>query len=152
MNKMDNSIKGLVPSSTLLGRAFSGLGDIVSNLVSGVFRTLEYALGNLIAGAIQSVISGIKDMIGSVIEAGSQFQILEIRLQNLNFNDKMTELNDYGKAMTAATEMTKEQFKWIQKLAIQTPYDATDIANVFTLSRSYGFASDKAQGLTEDIT
>jgi len=48
--------------------------------------------------------------------------------------------------------MTKENLEWVQKLAVTTPYDAQDIANVFTLARSYGFAGQQAQGLTKDIS
>jgi tape measure domain-containing protein len=48
--------------------------------------------------------------------------------------------------------MTKEQLKWLNKLAASTPFDASDIAQTYTLARSYGFASDEAKGLTQDIS
>jgi tape measure domain-containing protein len=77
---------------------------------------------------------------------------MELRLQRLNLNTLMESGLDYTEAMKGAVEMTKEQMTWVQKLAVTTPYDAQDIANVYTLARSYGFAADAAKGLTSDIS
>lgn len=152
MGKMDSSIKSLSPGGTLLSRTFTGLGNVISGLISGVFRVLEYTLGNLLAGAIRAVVSQIRELISTTIEAGSEFQSLEIRLRNLNLNALIESGMEYNAATTESIKLTREQLTWLQKLAIQTPYDASDIANVFTLARSYGFAADQAQGLTEDIS
>lgn len=152
MKKADSSIAGLIPTNTLLGHAFEGLGNIVSGLASGALRVLEFTLGGLLKDAIESVISAIRNMISETITAGSEFQTLEIRLKNLNFNTAIESGMEYNDAMAEATKLTKEQLTWVQKLAVQSPYNATDIANVFTLARSYSFSADKAKGLTEDIT
>lgn len=152
MKKMDQGIAGLTPTTNLLGRAFSGLESIVSNLVGGAFRILEYTIGNLLSSAIQGVIGWLKDLASATIDAGSEFQALEIRLRNLNFNSATDSGLEYSDAMAEATEKTKEQLDWIQKLAIKTPFDAQDVANVFTLARGYGFAADQSKKLTEDVS
>lgn len=149
---MDDSIAKVGGNAGLLGKAFSFVGDVISGLVSGALRILEYTLGSLLASAIRSVISAVKELISSTIEAGSEFQTLELRLRNLNLNAALNSTSNYTEAMNMATEATKEQLAWIQKLAIQTPYDTQDIANVFTLARSYGFAADESQTLTESIS
>jgi tape measure domain-containing protein len=61
-------------------------------------------------------------------------------------------VGDYNAATALATKLTKEQLAWIQQLAVTTPFDAADVANVFTLARSYGFAADSAKTLTRDIS
>lgn len=151
MKKVDDSIAGVVPRTSLLGKAFTALGNVVDWLTGSVMRVLEYTLGNLIAGAIRAVISQINELISSTIEAGAQFQIMELRLQRLNFNEIVNSTGDYNKATQESVKLTREQLQWIQKLAVTTPYDAEAIANVYTLARSYQFTSKQAQGLTKDI-
>lgn len=151
MGKMDDSIRKLVSPTNILGSVFGGLGNIISNLASGALRTLEYALGTLIANAISYVVDQIKELISATIEAGKEFQTLELRLNTLNFNA----LTESGMDANAATEesirLTKEQLSWLQKLAAQTPYDNTDISNVYTLARGYSFNDKEARKLTETI-
>jgi len=152
MNKMDSSIQGLIPSTGLLGKAFDGLGNILSGFSDFIANTLAYALGEILADAVQWVVTQISELVSATIEAGSEFQTLELRLQRLNFNSLVESGMDLNDAQTKSIELTKEQFAWLQKLAATTPYDNQDIANVFTLARSYGFAATEAQDLTKDIT
>lgn len=153
MKKVDDSIAGVIPTSSLLGRTLTGLGDIVGWLTGSIFNVLEYTLGSLLSEAIQFVIGQINELIGSVIEAGNEFQTLEIRLINFNKNALMSRATEeYIDVTKEAVAMTKEQLTWLQKLAVATPYDATDIANVYTLARSYSFADDEARTLTESIS
>lgn len=57
----------------------------------------------------------------------------------------------YTDAVKQATLATEEQLNWIMKLAAVTPFDATDIADTFTLARSYGFTADESKRMTENI-
>lgn len=152
INKMNSSMKSLMPQ----GNALTGLFGVVTNALSSFGREIlnvaEYALGHLLADAIEFVIGKFKELVTETIKAGAEFQSLSLRLTRLNFNTAIEQTGEYNSAMALATKTTKEQLTWIQKLAVQTPYDAQDIANVFTLARSYGFASDEAKGLTEDIS
>lgn len=151
MDKMDNSIRKLISPTNILGTVFSGLGDILTGLAGGVFRTIEYALGNLIAGAVTYLAGQLKELISSTIEAGVEFQKLELRLNQLNFNAIIESGGDFHNAQSRAIEQTKEQLTWLQRLAATTPYDNTDISNTYTLARGYGFVDDEARGLTESI-
>lgn len=152
MGKMDSSIQSLIPGAGLLESAFSGLGNVLEGLASGVFRTIEYAIGNLIADAVEYLSQQLQQLVSDTIDAGNEFQTLTLRLTRLNFNDKFNELGDYNQAQEEAVKLTKEQLTWLSKLAATTPYDNTDIANTYTLARSYGFADDVARGLVETIT
>jgi len=153
LESANSSLKKLGSGGTLLQRTFEGVGGALSSFGREVLNVAEVALGVLLARSIEFVIGKVQELVGAVIEAGAEFQTLELRLRRLNLNTIMGEgVKDFSTAMQMATEVTKDQLKWIQMLAITTPYDAQDIANVFTLARSYGFASNAAQGLTEDIT
>lgn len=150
--KMGSLLDGLKPRSTMLQRAFSGAWEMVKGFGREVLNVAEYALGHLLADAVEWVVGKFKELISATIEAGSEFQTLELRLERLNFNTLVEGGMDYVRAGKLAVKMTKDQLNWLQKLAATTPYDNTDISNVYTLARSYGFADQNARGLTEDIT
>ena len=151
MGKMDKSIRDLIPGNSLLEKAFLSVGDTISKFASSAVRTLEYALGQLLADAIKKVISFIGDLIKDVIDAGDEFSRLQIRLQRLNFNALTESGMEYNEAMKEATRLTKEQLDWTIRLGAKTPYDAKDIANIYTLALGYGFTADEAKGLTEAV-
>lgn len=150
--RINSALDGIRPRGTLLQQTFSGIGESLRSFGREVLNVAEVALGVLLARAIEFVIGKLKELVSATIEAGAEFQTMQLRLNRLNLNTILEEGRDYVDVMAAAVEMTQEQLKWIQKLAVQTPYDAQDIANVFTLARSYGFAADEAQALTEDIS
>lgn len=151
LGKMDSGLSKLEPKGTLLQRTFSFLGETISSFGREVLNVAEYALGKVLGDSIEFVLEKIRDLVTSTIEAGQEFQTLSIRLDRLNFNELIASGASFNEAMALSTQMTKEQLGWLQKLAAQTPYDNQDIANVYTLARSYGYAGDQAQGLTEDI-
>jgi len=138
--------------NTILGTIFNSLGNTIDNFIGFSLRSLEHALGELLADAIEFVIKKLQELATEVIEAGNEFQTLEIRLQGLNYAEAIESGMDYTAAMDQAVEVTKEQLQWIRQLAVLTPFDATDIANVFTLARSYGFSAEEAQKLTVAVT
>lgn len=152
MGRIDSAIQAVIPTSKLLGGAFDWLGGVISGFVGGAVRVLEYTLGGLLKDAIEAVMSAIRDLIGEIIAAGSEFQTLSIRLTGLNLPENASEINDWSAAMAEASAKTKEQLDWIQSLATATPFDATDIATTYSLARSYGFADEEARRLTEDIS
>lgn len=152
VGKMNNSMASIGGQGNILTRTLGGVTNAFGYLADKIVDVATYALGQLLARAVEFVITQLAELVQETIAAGAEFQTMELRLKRLNFNDKMEELDDYADAMSAATQMTKDQLTWIQKLAVQTPYDATDIANVFTLARSYGFAAGEAQLLTKDIS
>jgi len=151
MKKMDDGIQSLIPSSGLLGKTLSTLGDIASGVASFIGNTLAHAIGELLADAVQWATQQITELIRSSIEAGEEFQVLKLRLDNLNFNAATESGLEFNDAQKEAIRLTKEQLDWIQLLAAQTPYDATDISNVYTLARTYDFADEEAHDLTETI-
>lgn len=152
LGKIDDGLKKVGGSGNIISAAFSGIGNVLGGLGREVLNVAEYALGHLLADAIQWVTGQMGELIQSTIAAGSEFQTLELRLDRLNTNSIVQQVGNYTAAQQIAKEATQDQLQWIQKLAATTPYDFQDIANVYTLARSYGFAADAAKGLTSDIS
>lgn len=154
IGKVNDGIKSLDPTGNIITRTLEGVSGAFKNLGASMLRVAEVAIGVLVRDAFRAIIQGLGDIIRSTIEAGTAFQTMELRLNVLNFNtEKLTgNQQNYNAVMQEATELTREQLGWLQRIAVTTPYDAQDIANVFTLARSYGFASGEAKGLTQDIT
>jgi len=151
MSKINQSLQGLRGEGTLLQRAFGSITEGLLNFGSHIVNIAENALGFLLRDAIRAVIDQINELVSATIEAGSEFQTLELRLERLNFNQVYEATNNYTQAGAQAVQMTQDQLAWLQKLAATTPYDSTDVANVFTLARSYGMSADEAKNLTEKI-
>lgn len=151
MRKVNSAIDGLRPSGSLLQQMFSNVAEAAGNFGREILNVAEVALGVMLRDAIEFVLGQLRALIDDVIEAGSQFQILELRLQRLNFNTLVEGGMDFNKATEESIRLTQEQLQWLQKLAATSPYDASDIANTFTLARAYGFTNDEAKTLTDSI-
>lgn len=167
VRSMNRALDSIQPRSTMLQRGFQSLTEGIIGFGKGlldwgvqglvsfgehIIHVAEYALGQLLSDAIEWVITKIKELISAIIEAGNQFQTLEIRLNGLNLQDAIDSGLGYEEAMKKAVQVTQEQLDWLQQLGAATPFDPAQIANVYTLARSYGFADAEARRLTEDIT
>jgi len=151
MGKADSGIRSIIPTTGLLGTAFNTLWDIGKGIARFVANTLAHAFGELLADAIQAVVAQIKELITNAIEAADTFQRLQIRLERLNFNEIKSGYEDMEKAQAAATAMTQEQLAWALKLGATTPYDTSDIAEVYTMARAYGLTADEARDTTDAV-
>ena len=152
MGSINRSMDQLRPQGTLLQRMFEGVGEGLRSFGREVLNVAEVALGVLLARSIEFVVGKLKEMAQATIQAGAEFQIMSLRLNRLNMTDIVKSGGEYVDVMQAATTATKDQLSWIQKLAIQTPYDAADVANVYTMARSYGFADQAARELTVTVS
>lgn len=150
INQVNGALDKLRPQATLLQQAFGFVGDTLSGFADSVVHVAEYALGGLLKDAIEGTLRLLGDLIATTIQAGSEFQTLELRLQGMNLDALMKSGMDYNAATQESIRLTQVQFEWLQKLAATTPYDLSDISNVYTLARTYGFADDQAKTLTED--
>jgi tape measure domain-containing protein len=150
--KINDALAGIQPQGTLLQRVVGGVGAAFGSLGREILNVAEVALGTLLAHSVEFAIEKVKELIGVVVEAANEFQTMQLRLDRLNFNSLIESGKSFTEALTESRDMTKDQLDWIRKLAIQTPYDAQDVAHVFTLAQSYGFAADESKHLTENIT
>lgn len=155
LGKISTGLKGLqnsLPKGNLFTDIFTGAGNALKSFGREVLNVAEFALGQLLANSIQFITQKIGELATATVETGSEFQLMEMRLQRLNFNEVVGQTLGLASAQKLATEATKDQLQWVLRLAATTPYDAQDIANVYTLARSYGFVGDNAKQLTQDIS
>ena len=161
IGKVNGLLDGLKPHATSLMQAFDGVGEAFASFGESIIHVAEVAIGVMLRDAIEWTLGALRDLISSAVEAGNEFQLLSLRLQGLNLQEAFdtttfvagaTDVEKYSQAMEVANAATAQQLTWIMKLAAFTPFDATDIANIYTMARSYGFADDAAQGLVESIT
>lgn len=151
IKKVDSLISSLVPGGNLLSNMFQGVGSVVEWLTGSVFRVLEYTLGNLIASAIQTVISSISEFINTTIEAANELARLEVRLTSLNLPESVSEIDDWTTAMETASEAAGVQLDWLQQLSIAAPFPPNQIVDIYTAARTMGYADEEARALTTDI-
>lgn len=151
MRKINSAIDGLRPSGSALQNVFASLTEGIGNLGREVLNVAEVALGVMLRDAIEFVIGKFGELINAIIEAGTEFQTLKIRLTGLNLNEFADGTRTFAEAMDMAQSKTKEELDWLQTLGAATPFDPAQIANTFTQARAFGFASDEAKRLTTDI-
>ena len=57
----------------------------------------------------------------------------------------------FADALQAAVPRAKALFDWLSRIGILTPFTVQEVANVFTLATSYGFAEQEAKQLTQAV-
>ncbi|MBU2051432.1 MAG: tape measure protein, partial [Gammaproteobacteria bacterium] len=150
--KLRSSLESVRPKAGLLERAFVSLGEKIKSFAQNILqRILVIALGVLVRDAIRKVIDVIGGMIRTVVEATNTFQALEVRLNTFNMNTLLESGMAVNEAMERTIALTKEQLGSTLKLAVSSPYDATDVATGYSLARSYGFVDAKARELTDAV-
>jgi tape measure domain-containing protein len=152
IDKVNGALDKLRPSAGLLENAFNTVTGVLDDFANSIIHVAEVALGMLLRDAIDWAIGQLVDLGKAAVEAGSQFQILTLRLNGLNLQTLIDSGMEYDKAVENSIKLTQEQLTWLMKIAAVTPYDATDISNIYTLARSYGFADDEARNLVTSIT
>lgn len=152
MGSINGALDSLRPPASLLEQAFGAVGDGIASIGTHIMNVVETAMGVMLRDALEGIISLLHDVAASAIEAGTQFQTMEFRLRGINLQTMVDSGMAYDQAMESAIALTKEQLTWIMKIAAVTPFDATDIANVYTMARTYGFNDEEARKLTLSIT
>ena len=118
----------------------SALGDI-GKIAAGV------SLGNLFSGAVQS----LTGMTGAALQSYASYERLSQSIGAMAAKEAL--LTGAASNMSQALAMTKEQSKetldWISKLAIQSPFKQSDVAQAFRLAQALGFNTQEAKRLTQ---
>jgi tape measure domain-containing protein len=149
---LKNGLAAITPKATLLEKAFTSLGANIKNFANNIIgRILTIALGVLVRDAFRKVIDVLGEMGRAVFESGDAFQRLEIRLNRFNMNALKESGMDANKILEETIRLTKEQIGWAIDLAGLTVYNTEDIANAYSMARSFGFADQMSRDLTESI-
>lgn len=152
MASIKGAVDGISPSATVLGQVFEGLGNVMGGVANFAENVLANALGFILRDAIEGTIALIGSLIGKMIEAGNQFQMLTIRLQGINMNMPSDGVDNFTASLGEAQKATQDEISWIQQMAIITPFNATNIGSVYTMQRAMGDSDLQARDLTTSIT
>jgi tape measure domain-containing protein len=133
---------------------------------SGAIRRVGGALGSvatIAAGLIafrvfERIASGIISIGRAAAEAYEWFNRIQFSLEEMSraeiiesMGEQATTAEGYAKALSMASLQAQELLDWVIQLAIQSPFTAEDVNQMFRLLRAYGFTTDRAKELTGTI-
>lgn len=142
-----SAIKGVIS-------VFNSLLDAVVNVAKGIAnffaKALEISAGILLAAVINNIVKGLRDLSLSVIDATSNFQLLEIRFTALAARDiAQKQMIPLAQAFTMAGKQAEGLLAWVTQLAIQTPFTTQEIARTLAMANAMGLSLGPAQALTK---
>jgi tape measure domain-containing protein len=128
---------------------------------SGPIGKVNRALGSMatIAGGIISaqvinrITQGIGDIAGAAFGATADFERLNMVLQTLAARELLNtgQATSMAEALGLAAPRAQELVKWVQQLAIKSPFTEGTVATIMQTAMGYGMASEMAQDLTRAL-
>lgn len=145
-----SALKAVANAAQTVFRWFGQLaGGILRSVGDSLKRIFEIFAGLSLYNAIQNIVEAIKNMAAEVFEAVTAFQALEIRLNSILARDYSQAFGtSMQESLGATTAKTRELFNWMRKLAVTSPFDFEEIANVFTMAEAMGITGEMAKRLT----
>lgn len=136
-----------------VSKQFNNMANSAQNAVSGFSfgRVFEFASGGLLANGISNIVSSIGGLGSTALDSYAYTERLESALQSLSAKELLK--SGAAENMTQALEMgatkAEELSNWIEKLAVESPFKQSEVADTFRQAMSYGFAATEAQRLTK---
>jgi tape measure domain-containing protein len=135
--------------------AVRGFGDTVSQqspkingfreIAIGAFRQVGALSVNLLGSAASSFVG----LSRSGFEAVKSYETLSKSLEALTAREilRAGTAKDMAEAMKLAVPVAQENIRWLERLAIVSPYEVEDIAGAYRLGAALGFTSDQLKEL-----
>jgi len=141
------NLKGAKSGAEQATRSLEGLNKTANN-VSGALKTgLGMALGLL--GV--SLVSGLRDMVSQATQAYGQFERMGKSLQSLSARELLNAgvTQNMSQAMSQAAPMARDLQNWVQKLAIESPFTSSGVAQAYRMAQAYNFTTQETKRLTQ---
>jgi tape measure domain-containing protein len=153
MDSMTKKVAAFGRSAGESAREFKPFQNIINAVTESLKRIAEFVIAGIILRGIEAISGAIRDMIASVIEAGMEFQNLTVRLETFVAGDILDsgQVESFTEALELAGPQAEELFGWIQQIALQAPFSTSDIADAMTMGRAWGFNTEEAKKLTEQV-
>lgn len=152
--RLRNIFSGVQGQASMAGSALSGIGATLGRI--GLVGGALGAAGGLYLAArgVQAITSAVTSLGSEALAAYADYERLGMALQTLSARElvRTGQAESMSEAMGMATERAKELQEWIEKVAIESPFTSTDIANSLRLGLSFGFTTQQAQRLTQTMT
>lgn len=121
------------------------LGPVV-NIFKQIF---PYTAGQLFADVIRTITQRLKDLSQQIIQAASDFQVLEIRFQAIAARSISEEIGvSIADAYKVAAPAAKDLLNWVRQIAVTTPFTAQSLADTVALANALGMSVDMAKAFT----
>lgn len=123
---------------------------------SGVLRGISGLLGGIATTALAvgtAAAAGFVVLGKHALDATQEWERLGLSMESLVARElrAVDSTLDMSAALQQAGGRTQELLGWIQQLAIQSPFDVQGVATAFRTALAYGFVSDEAQRLTQNM-
>lgn len=115
----------------------------------------QFAVGTLSSAAgnfISDWATGLRSAAGTGLEAYKSHEMLAMSLKALSQRQMVAEgsFKSLGEAEGAAGEKAEKLIKWMDNLAIQSPFSVEDISGAFRLGNALGFTAEQAAMLIKN--
>lgn len=124
--------------------AFSNVLGNFGNIMTGIKSTID-----LVSGAIHAFTGFAMEGLNSI----AFYERLEASLTTLNAAQLVSHESaiDMASAMEITSIQAQELTKWMQEVAIKSPFTLEGVAQAFRLAEAYGFTAEQAKILTQDL-
>lgn len=135
-------------------RTESEIGSWGSRVSGSLKRVLEFAAGGLLANAGGRLAGMANQTLRTGFELVKNYELQVQSLQSLAARELLN--TGAAKSMNEALEkgrvIGEENIKWVEKLAITSPFSSEDIIGAYQIGAALGFSSDNLKILIQDTT
>lgn len=125
----------------------------VSRLNVGLSAGIGAALGTATVHVLGRIGSALQNAGAAALETIANFERLNLSLQTLVAQEFIASgaAGDMAHGLELAAPVARNLVRWIEKLAILSPFTSEGIRATFLQVKGYGFAADEAQRLTQAL-
>lgn len=151
--RLDNRLDGLNNRGRTLGSLFSG-GDLLR--IGATFKAIDIA-GDLVTDTLYGMTTGLRNVIGEAVTATSNFEQLTLQLTSLQAKEAVAQglFPDVPTALSDGIELLQGNVKDLTNefriLAIQSPFETSDVSNAFRLAQAFGFTTEEGKELVRTL-
>lgn len=124
----------------------------LQNIWKAIGNIIQITIGMSFDRILWGIAQRLREIADEALEAGSQFQLMQIRLTGLIQREMSeTKVAKFSESLGVASQRAKELSNWISKLGVTSIFSTNQIANVMTLAMSYDYTEEQAKTLTTAI-
>lgn len=139
--------------SSMTGLKLPSITGAITSMTSGLSflgATAAHVLGDIIVGGLRTVAQGFVDLARSAVDSVASFERLYLSFKALlavqaTNTDETLSLDD---ALSQSGTQASKLIKWLEKLAIISPFSAEDVKSAFQNAFAMGFNTEQAARLT----
>lgn len=125
---------------------FARVGSSIKNFLFGPVSLFGLFVGNI----FKDMFTGVKEFAGSIFDAATAFQQLNISIETLTRRNIARDLGIDIIAVNAdeASVATKSLFNWLKKISLTSPFTMASIADAMKFASAMGLSTDMTKQLT----